>query len=374
MLVMPLAAQAGGLHLYEIGTTDLSLAAAGTAARAEDASTIYANPAGLTRLSGHQVSMGAQILYGDAPYTPAAGANPGNVSGLRPSGNLFYSHSVSERLKLGIGIYGNYGMSLDFGKQWVGRMALGEVELKAASVQPTMAYRLSEQVSFGGGLVASYGYTKLAHQTAGGATVEISDGNWAYGARLGVLVEPSKNTRFGLTWQSKITHHFDMPTNPGGLYATALDKGVRPEEVMFSVWHRVNDRWAVMGNLGWQGWSAFTNTAMANRSPTPLVMQDTWHTALGVQYQLDARTKLNLGVAYDSSFYQNQDDISLLLPNGKVWRIGTGVQYALTPKDELGFAISYLRTQSGRDRTAGIGGTYDHPQIFFLSVQYSHKF
>lgn len=391
MLSLSLAAQAGGLHLYEIGTSDLGLAAAGTAARAEDASTVYTNPAGMTRLSGHQISFGAQALYANAPYTQANGTNIGNVSGLRPDANLFYSHSVSDRLKLGIGIYGNYGLSLDFGKQWAGHSLVAEAELKAASVQPTMAYKLNEQWSLGGGLVASYGYAKLNNGVAG-TVREQSDENWAYGARLGLLYEPSKNTRFGLTWQSKIVHRFDMHATiaaPPGLniYPAALNQGVRPEEAMFSMWHRLNDRWTVMGNLGWQGWSAFTNAAMEIRRLgaypgvlTPLATRDTWHAALGAQYQWDARTKLNFGVAYDSSFYKSQDDISVLLPNGKVWRIGTGLQYALTPKDELGFAVGYLRTQNGRDQSMNYGpgfyvaGSYSQPQIYFMSVHYSHKF
>ena len=58
-ILSPLASQAGGLYLYEMGTSDLGLAAAGTAARAEDASTLYSNPAGMTRLTGDQVTVGS---------------------------------------------------------------------------------------------------------------------------------------------------------------------------------------------------------------------------------------------------------------------------------------------------------------------------
>ena len=64
----PLASPAGGLYMYEIGTSDLGFAAAGTAARAEDASTLFANPAGMTRLAGDQMTLGAQVLYGDVEY------------------------------------------------------------------------------------------------------------------------------------------------------------------------------------------------------------------------------------------------------------------------------------------------------------------
>ena len=87
-LALPALAQAGGLYMYEIGTSDLGFAGAGTAARAEDASTVYANPAGMTRLSGNQLVAGAQLLYGKADYeldgTGLLGSgDPGNIVGLR---------------------------------------------------------------------------------------------------------------------------------------------------------------------------------------------------------------------------------------------------------------------------------------------------
>ena len=50
-LIAP-AASAGGLFLYEIGTADVGLASAGYTARAQDASTAFTNPAGMTRLEG----------------------------------------------------------------------------------------------------------------------------------------------------------------------------------------------------------------------------------------------------------------------------------------------------------------------------------
>ncbi len=88
-LLSPLASQAGGLYLYEIGTSDLGLAAAGTAARAEDASTLYSNPAGMTRLAGDQVTVAAQALYGKFDYEldgngALSGSNPDNAVGWLP--------------------------------------------------------------------------------------------------------------------------------------------------------------------------------------------------------------------------------------------------------------------------------------------------
>lgn len=111
----PLACPAAGIYMYEIGTADLGFAAAVTAARAEDASTLFANPAGMTRLAGDQMTLGAQALYGSVEYEldgqgALAGSGPGNVIGWFPGASAFYSHSVSDDLKLGIGAYGNFGL------------------------------------------------------------------------------------------------------------------------------------------------------------------------------------------------------------------------------------------------------------------------
>src|SRR4051794_32202741 len=70
LLVWPYRALAGGLFLSEIGTPALGLASAGSAARAQDASTLFTNPAGMTRLEGSQILMGAQPIYGHEVFSP----------------------------------------------------------------------------------------------------------------------------------------------------------------------------------------------------------------------------------------------------------------------------------------------------------------
>ena len=71
------AASAGGISLYEVGTADVGLASAGYAARAQDASTVFTNPAGMTRLAGDQLTLGAQLLHGDLGFSIGQGTTPG---------------------------------------------------------------------------------------------------------------------------------------------------------------------------------------------------------------------------------------------------------------------------------------------------------
>ena len=119
-LFLSASSQASGLYLYEIATEDTGLAGAGQAARAQDASTLVTNPAGLTRLPDRMLTGGLQALYGDTPYTldddaALRGNSPGNTIGWFPGASVFYHQRLKEDISAGIGLYGNYGLGLDFG-------------------------------------------------------------------------------------------------------------------------------------------------------------------------------------------------------------------------------------------------------------------
>ena len=74
-------AYAGGISLYEFDSPDVGLAAAGYAARAQDASTLFTNPAGMSFLDRSQVMAGLQGVYGCVQFNPDSGTT--TSGGLR---------------------------------------------------------------------------------------------------------------------------------------------------------------------------------------------------------------------------------------------------------------------------------------------------
>jgi len=111
-------AQAGGLLLYEFGTAEPGLAAAGYAARAQDASTAFTNPAGMTELDGTQVMVGGQLMWLNTQFSVGGATSPdlGSEDGGRafgsngyvPGGGAFLTHRVSPDLALGFAVAGNW--------------------------------------------------------------------------------------------------------------------------------------------------------------------------------------------------------------------------------------------------------------------------
>jgi len=380
-------ANAGGLYLYEIGTEDLGLANAGVAARAQDASVIAGNPAGMTRLDGNQLVVGAQMLYGDVSYelnNPIL-EGPGNVVGWLPGGSAFYSHSVSDDLKMGIAMYGNFGLSLDFGNEWAGHYLVKESTLMGLTLQPTVGYRLNNAWSVGAGVGINCGIFSFTRDLlfAGGENTE-DDTDVVPNAHLGVLFEPSQETRFGLTWTSEVSYEFDVDV--GGTLPIAnsqwmlpLDASVgAPQQAMFSAVQALDSKWSLLANIGWQDWSSFSENEVTWHGLTvasKLELQDTMHGAVGTQYQMTTETRVNFGVAYDTSMYDDQGKTSFTMPAGAAWRFGAGVQQQLNEKASLGVAFEYLVSEDAQaTEPAILAGSYDNPQMYFVAVNYSYRF
>ena len=381
-------AQAGGLLMYEMGTEDVGLANAGSAARAQDASVVANNPAGMTRLQGDQITVGAQLLYADADYTlndPFLNG-PGNVIPLTPGGSAFYSHSVSDNLKLGMAFYGAFGLGEKWGESWAGNNLFTEVTLLGLTLQPSLAYRLNDKWSVGAGLGINYGIFALKRDQLlirGGGELDQNDTDVAPNAKLGILFEPSQQTRFGLTYTSKVDYSFDIdPTGtlPRSGLPWTLPIGVmvdQPQQVMFSGVRVLNDKWSILGEIGWQNWSDLSLEVTTNNltAVPKLDLQDTWHGALGFQYQLNADTRLNFGVAYDSSMYDNVNNVLIVLPSGSTWRFGTGVQRQLNERSSLGASFEYLMVEDLKVASPDVlAGSFDNMGMYFFCLNYSYRF
>jgi long-chain fatty acid transport protein len=127
------SAQAGGLYLYELGTPDVGTAAAGWAARAQDAGTVFTNPAGMTRLEKSELLVGVQPPYLHSEFSPDSNTTSsgpdGDASTWLPAGGLYYVHNLMSKLKIGVSAVGYSGLGLQYENDWVGRYYVQEIKL-----------------------------------------------------------------------------------------------------------------------------------------------------------------------------------------------------------------------------------------------------
>jgi long-chain fatty acid transport protein len=371
-------AAAGGLLLYEFGTAEPGLAAAGYAARAQDASTAFTNPAGMTRLDGTQVLAGGQLMWLNQSFSisdgtsVALGGNGGGraigSNGFVPGGGLFLSHALTPDLRLGFSAAGNFGSVLNYDDNWVGRYRVQQATILGVSFVPSIAFRLNDKLSIGAGVNAMYGIFRQqvainnVLPSASDGQLKLDDNTWGWGANLGLLYEVSPATRVGLTWTSQVKLDFEAPAQfsglgPGlstlfaarGLLGAQVNLGVRvPQQAMASAFSQLDERWAVLGNVGWQQWSKFGEVAVGvdnTLNPigltTSIPFKDTWHVAAGAQYRVSDPWRLNFGVAYDSGF-QDGGNVSPLVPVNAAWRFGIGGEQQVSKAMKWGIAGELL--------------------------------
>ncbi|MEK1905214.1 MAG: outer membrane protein transport protein [Pseudomonas sp.] len=398
-------AWAGGILIYEAGQEGSGLANAGAAALASDPSVLMSNPAGITELSGTQVSANAQVILGDVSFSRDAdndfdGNEGGNALQWLPGASLFVSHQIDERSAVGFGMYGNFGLALDYDDDWAGRYFTQEAAIIGISFQPTIAHKFTDQLSVGMGPRIVYGYYRtemainnnllgLANRPDG--QLEYKDTDVGAGVNLGLLYKLDERTQIGLAYTSKVKLEFeDSPdvrnvSNPIikaalnrlDVDALELDMNV-PQTVLLSVAHDLDSQWKLLGSLGWQDWSDFgeigveVDTNVADTSVTvDRQYKDTWHASLGTQYQATPQLRWNLGLGYDSSAVDD-DDRTVDNPMNETWRLATGINYQLEEGLDLhlAYTLVWLGDMDNEQTKARSGnslsGSYNNSSLHIL--------
>jgi long-chain fatty acid transport protein len=397
---------AGGLFMTEIGTSDVGLAGAGWAARAQDPATLFRNPAGMSLLEGNQALVGAQLLYADLKFSNQGSSaflgtqNGGNPVDVFPGASGFYTHSLGQDFKVGFGVFSNFGLGLKYTGDWIGRYYAKEATLVGVSFMPAASYRVKEWLSIGGALnimVSQLKYETAINQLGDDGSLRLQDVAAGVGGNVGVMVEPIKGTRLGVTYYSQVELDFgSTPSydnlgpgtstvlNAAGLVGNKIDLGLTvPQHVIVSVFHQLTDRLAIMGDFGWEDWSKFgkvdvsvdeTGTSLT----TDIPYRDTYHVGAGGQFRLTPRWLLNAGFGYDTSMVKDKDR-TVSLPVGATYKFGLGAEWQ--PRDTYTVGFNYEFLWSGdmpvnqQARLPGpiasrgtVDGTFKDANIHFFNV------
>jgi len=405
------SALAGGLGLYEIATPDVGLASAGYAARAQDASTLFKNPAGMSLLDGAQLESGLQVLYGDVRFSNNGNKtssflgsdNGGNAIGALPAASLFITYPVTKKLTVGFGSFSYFGLAEDYGDGWVGRYYVQKATLLGMTLMPAASFKVNDWLSIGGGLNAMYGYlnTEVGIRTlgTGDGQLKLKDEEWGFGGNAGILIQPRDGTRIGVNYLSQVKLDFkDKPSlsNLGPLGSLpvfqnppTLNLGCTvPQSVMVGVYQDINTNWAVMADVGWQNWSQFGEVEIGydpsdpNRNGNGLTKNlhydDTWHGAIGAQYRASEQWLFTGGFAYDTSAVSDANR-TVTLPLGEAYRFGLGALWKYTKNLDFGAAYEFIWagdmpvTQSSTYRGT-VSGSYNNVFFSFFTLNLTWHF
>ncbi|WP_336367371.1 OmpP1/FadL family transporter [Marinobacter sp. C2H3] len=357
-IAAPATALAGGFSLNEQSASAMGVANAGTAANPENATTVLFNPAGMSQLSGTNLSFGAAVLDIDAEAKdgakatnqlglPVQGSGGGDIADPAVLPNVYLTHEVNDNIDVGFGIHAPYGLAADYENDFVGRFFADKTELTAIEFTPSIAVSNGQGLSMGAGINIIYAEGRLSrsldnsaagYAVSGGTNPNLYDEGYAdvqgddvgVTFRVGFLYELSPETQLGLTAQTgtelKLKGDADLTNyvNPAAGVFTPVNVSEKvkvplaiPESITFGARHQLTDSVTLLAGATFSKWSRFEELdIISDEVGGPVTdapqkgaiinhvtekWQDTWQFNVGAIWQATPQWALKAGYAWDES-------------------------------------------------------------------------
>lgn len=370
---------ANGFALNEQSISGMGTGFAGRSSSADDASTVFGNPAGMSRIKTQEVTGGLATIDASSDIKDAQGAHPGTNKGdmvpftAVPMG--YYVKPIDEHWAFGLGVYAPFGLITNYESGFQGGGFGSESKVQVVTFQPTVSYAFNDRVSIGfGPTINRIGGTLESDLPLFGDThVKIKGDDTALGYNIGVLVQATDTTRVGLTYHSKVNYdlegHTDITAGANApsafLQSNRYDASLKletPETVDFSVTQKMTDAWTLYAGSTWTRWSRLKNITVNNEGVTaaqggalsPALFgtiteeqnwRNTWAYAIGTSYQLNKQWVLRTGLTFDQS-PTNNTDRSPRIPTGDRTIYSLGAGYNVTDDLTIDVAYSYLQQKA----------------------------
>jgi long-chain fatty acid transport protein len=405
-------------------SSGLGNAFAGGAAAAEDATTIFFNPAGMSRLKGKQVTVAGSLIQPSAKFSDTgstgaafqtAGGNGGDAGGLALVPNAYMMTDMDSAWRFGLGINAPFGLQTEYDPTWIGRFQAIKSKLQTINLNPSVSYQMNDSVSLGAGLnyqhisgelTSAVNYSAAAFAAGGSgllalvgtnregvSTMKGSDSAWGY--NFGALIDISPDTRIGMAYRSKMKYTLkgsitfsDVPTQLAA--SPLLANGdvtlpiTMPDSFSISGFHKLNDKWDVMADATRTGWDVLQQLKIdrTNGSNVQTVQENwknTWRFAAGASHHYNEQWVARIGVAYDQTPVPDAYRTARIPDSNRTW-FAIGGQYKPSQAGtiDFGYAHLFMKDAPIADNQAAAGkgsvvGTYKN-SVDILSVQYAYSF
>ena len=398
------AASASGFQLMEQDASGIGNAYAGSAAVAENASTIYYNPAGMTQLQAHEISGGVALVKPSFKFdnkgssvgaTLGAAGDGGDAGGLAALPNGYLSWALNRDLYVGIGFGAPFGMKTEYDDQWIGAAQATLFEVKTYNINPSIAYRVNDKVSLGAGVNwqrVEATYKRVASITSPAMPIKLTLDDDAWGWNVGALFSVSPSTKVGVSYRSAIQYKTEgtLNVNNGGAgTVNAMANLKLPSTFIMSVTQKLSDRWEMLGDVSRTGWSSIPKVNIVRQTDGSVAQtldtdfRNAWRVALGSNYKYNDAWKLKFGVAYDQTPVKRAATRLVSLPdNDRVW-FSFGTQWTPNKASTLDLGVAYVYVRDSKinndQGTAAapprgrVTGEYAG-NIWVLGAQYSMSF
>lgn len=401
LLAAPIFSYAQGYQVALQGNAQLAMGHAGTALKM-DASSVFFNPGAVAMLERNEAQVGGNFIFSRTTFVSQQNET---FKSNNPTGTPFHAYGVygadGSKLKFGVGVYTPFGSSVNWGDQWAGRFQLNSISLRTICYQPTISYKLSDQISFGAGLIIATGSVNLQRSIG----VNFPDGTYgraelngnaipSYGLNAGIYIQATDKLSVGLSYRSKMLMRIDggdAKFNVPASFTTANNLQIPaattfkaelplPETFNVGAAYQVNEKLLVTGDVNYVVWSSYQtldfdyaqNAPLLQDTQNPRNYQDAFIFRGGAQYQYTDKLALRGGLYYATTAVPD-NYITPETPDANRTGLTAGIGYRVNDNIVLDASFLYLNVAKRTDfnSTTNFGGTYKtHNFIPGIGVRY----
>lgn len=419
------AAVAGGFMLTEQSVAGLGRAYAGAGIVGDDLSAVWYNPAGMSLLSGTAVQMGAVVADLDLEVTTNESATFGHHKASKENGrkhgvpipNMYLVHQIKDDMWFGLGITVPFGMATEYDNNWAAADKGMNAEVKVFDINPNVAFKLTDTLSFGAGVSLQYVTAQfeqknnLGHGTA--MRVRLNADGWAWGGNLGFMWQPTETVRVGLAYRSQVNHKADgylksdLETANGTLikHFQSNDGHAEmsaPHVITLTGTWKATEALRLSGLVRWTNWSSFdklpiSGSSLYDASYTAGVLaygpevagqkatnkhnavynwKDSWLFTVGADYDINDEFTVRGGVGYEISPVDDDKYRSATIPDtDRLW-LSMGATWHASKNLQSDFGIAYLKGIGNKDLYTGNDkvAEFDKLDAILWGAQFVYKF
>ncbi len=386
-LVLTAGALASGFQLNEHGARAMAQGGA-FAARADDPSAIYFNPAGLGFQTTPSAYLGLTAIVPKISFYGPLQNNTNNrtdmVSQVFTPVNIYATYPVNDQIHVGFGVCNPYGLGTEWPENWVGKFLTTKIDLKTFYFSPTVAYKVTDELSIGAGINYVTGDVTINRAFAigfGDPLLSISMNGHGWGWNAGVLYKATPEISVGVSYRSKTrvdatgTAQFTPAYSllPNGDASTSISL---PATGYAGVAYKVSNNLEVEADYQYVGWSAYNELAIqltTVKSVQPKNYVDSYILRVGGEYTMD-NLHLRAGYYFDHSPVKTEY-VEPLLPDANRNGFNVGLGYEISSNLRVDIAYLFIlfdqRKAENTIPELNFDGTYkSYANLFALDFGY----
>ena len=381
LLLFAVTSYAGGYRVSTQGQRALAMGHSGVAV-VNSAELAFFNPAGLVYLENKiNISAGMTGVISNVKWqNEMTGGFAETESSLRTPFYLYASYSVSEKLALGLSVYTPYGSSVEWPTDWAGSHLINNIDLQAIYIQPLISYKITDNLSVGGGpifVTGSVNFNRninrtLTDEQGNRSNVEVdASGVTSFGWSASAMYSPMENLRIGVNYRSEIILEAEdgdatfsnvpnSPLAPVSNGTVSFDAELpMPAELTIGASYEF-DKWLFAFDYNRTFWGVYESLdidfAPENipDSFNPRNYKDSSTYRFGVQYAALDKLDLRLGYYLDESPVQS-GYFAPETPRNDSHGFTGGFSYQVSSKVAIDASFAYLRFEE-------VDESYDHYQ------------